>query len=73
MADIDRNSITWKTVADHVAEKLTAAETMLKQRGLGRRQTEYERGAIDALQSVLDLGNPSAGIREFIEPVAIDE
>lgn len=55
---IDRNSVTWGAIEKWVAAEIEVATTALTRRGLGPVETEFERGRIAALSSLLRLAAP---------------
>lgn len=54
---IDRNSNTWKAVKQHIAE-IVSTEYMptLRNRSMDHGQNQYAKGAMDALDSLLNFG-----------------
>lgn len=59
---IDTASRTWRAVQDWATDRLAAARRRLEQRGLEGGDTEFERGQIDALRSLLAVPEPTKEI-----------
>lgn len=57
---IDRNSRTWGAVEAHCQLEIDRATALLEQHGQTVEVTEYQRGRIAALRSVLRLQAPVA-------------
>lgn len=55
---IDRNSVTWDVIETWAATEIEVATAALTRRGLGPVETEFERGRIAALSSLLRLAEP---------------
>ncbi len=54
---IDRNSNTWKAIKEYIKQQ-TAEDYMptLRHKGIGHDETQYARGGLDALESLLEFG-----------------
>lgn len=52
---INQHEMSWLTVAKHAADEIEKRRGQLERRGLSETDTEFERGAIDALRGVLAL------------------
>ena len=67
MADfINENTGTWRALTAHLKKMEAACLTLLINPGTGSEKTQYVRGQISMLQSIVDL--PRREIREELEP-----
>ncbi len=62
---IDTNNRVWVEIEDFIQKEIKAASVTLEKRGLDAADTEFERGRIKGLRSILDLAAPSDASPEF--------
>jgi hypothetical protein len=62
---VEVNSATWIALNEHIEKELTSARTSLEIKGLDVADTEFERGRIKALRSILSLGEPPKPSPEY--------
>jgi hypothetical protein len=58
LVDIETTSRTWKTVQEWATRQLQDAVSSCQRHGLGVEGTEYARGKVAILQSLLKLPEP---------------
>lgn len=56
---LDFNSPTWIALTEHIGKELITAGKALEIKGTDPVATEFERGRIKALRTILDLAKPS--------------
>lgn len=68
---IDAHSSTWRVVATELRRVESEAIAQIAQRGLGLAETEFERGRIAAVRSLLGLVSPADEF-PLVEPVSYE-
>lgn len=63
MTNIDKESLTWRTVSAWAETEIAAAQDHLEQAGLPPEPTEHQRGRIAALRDLLRLTEPAPTIK----------